>query len=53
VVSAAPGHVANVRRHVIDVLDAEQLTQLDDIMSALLQQLDPHARFANAGDVPA
>jgi DNA-binding MarR family transcriptional regulator len=41
VVAAAPGHVANVRRHVIDVLSPVQLRQLDDIASTLLEQLDP------------
>ena len=41
VVSAAPGHVANVRRYVIDALNPAQLGQLDAIMSTLLEQLDP------------
>ena len=39
--SAAPGHVANVRRHVIDALTADQLDQLGEIGDALLDQLDP------------
>jgi DNA-binding MarR family transcriptional regulator len=43
--SAAPGHVATVRRHVIDALSADQLSQVDDIMSTLLEQLDPHAHL--------
>ena len=41
VVSAAPGHVANVRRHVIDALSPEQVTQLGGIADALLERLDP------------
>lgn len=41
VVSAAPGHVANVRRHVIDALTPEQVTQLTKIADALLKRLDP------------
>src|SRR5688500_16731161 len=41
VVSAAPGHVANVRRHVIDALTDDQLGQLGEIADALLEQLDP------------
>lgn len=41
VVSAAPGHVANVRRHIIDALEPAQLGQLDAIMLRLLEQLDP------------
>src|SRR6478752_5889265 len=35
IVAAAPGHVANVRRHVIDALSSAQLAQLDDIMTTL------------------
>jgi DNA-binding MarR family transcriptional regulator len=38
---AAPGHVANVRQHVIDPLTPEQLGQLTAIADAMLQQLDP------------
>ena len=41
VVAAAPGHVANVRRHVIDALSPAQVGQLDAIASSLLGQLDP------------
>jgi DNA-binding MarR family transcriptional regulator len=41
VVSTAPGHVENVREHVIDALSDEQLGQLDAIMATLLQKLDP------------
>jgi DNA-binding MarR family transcriptional regulator len=38
---AAPGHVANVRQHVIDQLTSEQLGHLIAIADAMLQQLDP------------
>jgi DNA-binding MarR family transcriptional regulator len=38
---AAPGHVANVRQHVIDPLTPEQLGHLIAIADAMLQQLDP------------
>jgi DNA-binding MarR family transcriptional regulator len=41
VVAAAPGHVANVRRHVIDALTPEQISQLGEISDALLERLDP------------
>jgi DNA-binding MarR family transcriptional regulator len=41
VVATAPGHVENVRAHVIDLLSEEQIGQLDEIMQALLQKLDP------------
>jgi len=37
----APGHVANVRQHVIDALTPEQLDELTAITEALLQRLDP------------
>lgn len=42
---AAPGHVASVRRHVIDALTAEQISQLTEISDALLQRLDPTGRM--------
>ena len=41
VVAAAPGHVDNVRSHVIDALSPEQVGQLDAILSGLLERLDP------------
>ncbi len=41
VVAAAPGHVANVRRHVIDALTPKQVGQLSEIAGALLGRLDP------------
>jgi DNA-binding MarR family transcriptional regulator len=37
----APGHVRNVRRHVIDALTPEQIGQLNAITESLLQRLDP------------
>ena len=45
VVAAAPGHVANVRRHVFDALTPEQVHQLTEIGSALLSRLDPEGRM--------
>jgi DNA-binding MarR family transcriptional regulator len=41
VVASAPGHVANVRRHVVDALTPEQLAQLGAISEVLLRRLDP------------
>lgn len=41
VVAAAPGHVANVREHVLDPLSRRQLEQLTAIGDALLTRLDP------------
>lgn len=38
---AAPGHVENVRRHVLDALTPEQIRQLGDLTAALLSRLDP------------
>jgi DNA-binding MarR family transcriptional regulator len=38
---AAPGHVANVRQHVFDALDSDQVDQLAQIMKAVLTRLDP------------
>jgi DNA-binding MarR family transcriptional regulator len=40
-VAAAPGHVANVREYVIDVLSPEQLAQLKDITETILAKVDP------------
>ena len=45
-VAAAPGHVANVRHHVIDALTPSQLHQLRDIADALLTTLDPKGRMS-------
>jgi DNA-binding MarR family transcriptional regulator len=44
VVQAAPGHVENVRRLVLDRLTPEQVRQLSEIAEALLGQLDPEGR---------
>lgn len=41
VVAAAPGHVATVRRHVIEALTPTQVGQLAVIAEALLERLDP------------
>lgn len=40
-VGMAPGHVGAVRRHVFDALTPEQVSQLDEICTALLGTLDP------------
>jgi DNA-binding MarR family transcriptional regulator len=42
----APGHVANVREHVIDALTPEQVTQLGTITDAILRRLDPEGSMA-------
>jgi DNA-binding MarR family transcriptional regulator len=38
----APGHVANVREHVIDALTPDQVAQLRTITDAILERLDPN-----------
>ncbi len=43
---AAPGHVVNVRQHVLDALTPEQVRQLAAIGDAVLHRLDPDARLA-------
>jgi DNA-binding MarR family transcriptional regulator len=43
VVATAPGHVAAVRRFVVDVLDGEQLADLDRVVDVLLSGLLPPA----------
>jgi DNA-binding MarR family transcriptional regulator len=45
VVATAPGHVATVRDHVVDALTHEQVAQLDDIASAILERVDPDDRM--------
>jgi DNA-binding MarR family transcriptional regulator len=45
--ASAPGHVANVREHVIDALSAEQVDQLIGITEAILTKLDPDAAVAS------
>lgn len=44
--AAAPGHVAHVRRHVIDALTPEQVSQLTAIADAILERLDPAGTMA-------
>jgi DNA-binding MarR family transcriptional regulator len=51
--AAAPGHVANVRRHVIDALTPEQVRQLHDIAGALLERLDPDGLMSAVYERPA
>ena len=43
--TAAPGHVENVRRHVVDPLSRTQLAELRTIADALLARLDPEGRM--------
>lgn len=45
--ATAPGHVATVRRHVIDVLTPEQITQLADITGAILESVDPDGKLSD------
>jgi DNA-binding MarR family transcriptional regulator len=45
VVQAAPGHVRNVRRLVIDALEPEQVEQLSAISARLLTVLDPDQKM--------
>jgi DNA-binding MarR family transcriptional regulator len=42
VVETAPGHVENVRHHVIDALTPRQVAQLTEIADKLLARIDPH-----------
>lgn len=46
--AAAPGHVATVRRHVIDVLTPEQVTQLTAISDAMLRSIAPVGPMAES-----
>ena len=41
----APGHVANVRQHVIDALTPEQVAQLAAIGDAILSRVDPDGKL--------
>ena len=45
VVAAAPGHVENVREHVIDPLTPDQLGEMARIADAMLDRLDPDGRM--------
>jgi DNA-binding MarR family transcriptional regulator len=40
-VATAPGHVAAVREYVLDALTPEQVSQLNELCTALLTKLDP------------
>jgi len=51
--AAAPGHVENVRRHVIDALTTEQIHQLHAIAGVLLERLDPDERMRAVYQRPA
>ena len=42
--ATAPGHVATVRRYVIDALTPEQVTALTSITDAILQRARPRRR---------
>jgi len=44
-IRATPGHIALVRRVVIDSLDRDQLAQLAEIATAIGRALDPDQRF--------
>lgn len=41
----APGHVANVRAHVLDALTPEQVGQLSAIGDAILSRVDPDGKM--------
>jgi DNA-binding MarR family transcriptional regulator len=45
----APGHVAHVRRQVIDALTPEQVAQLGVIAEAILRRLDPDGKVTARG----
>ncbi|MFC5931095.1 MarR family transcriptional regulator [Cryobacterium melibiosiphilum] len=45
VVAAAPGHVAAVRRLVIDSLTPAQVENLSEILTVVVKQLDPDGRM--------
>jgi DNA-binding MarR family transcriptional regulator len=45
-VRATPGHIALVRRVVIDSLSREQLRQLSEISDAISHALDPEGRYS-------
>ena len=47
IVAAAPGHVATVRRTVIDALSREQVLQLGEISTAVLGRLDPEGAMTS------
>ncbi|WP_030175030.1 MarR family winged helix-turn-helix transcriptional regulator [Spirillospora albida] len=41
---AAPGHVAEVRRHLFDPIDRERMLAFRDTLHSLLESLDPDRR---------
>ncbi len=45
VIRATPGHVDNVREHVLDALSPQQQAQLAQIAQAILERLDPEQRI--------
>jgi DNA-binding MarR family transcriptional regulator len=47
-VLATPGHIANVRRLVFDVLDERGIAELDDVAGRIARGLDPDDRFGTA-----
>src|SRR5687767_10203658 len=51
--AAAPGHVRNVRQHVIDALTPAQVSQLHDVADALLTRLDPEGLMTATPEQPA
>jgi DNA-binding MarR family transcriptional regulator len=46
--AAAPGHVEAVRRHLFDVLTAEQVTELGRISAAIRDGLAPSGEAASS-----
>ncbi|SFH89198.1 MarR family winged helix-turn-helix transcriptional regulator [Nocardioides psychrotolerans] len=50
VAEAAPGHVDNVRRLVLDPLAPAQVASLHEIADALLTELDPRGRMSGLYD---
>ena len=48
--ATAPGHVATVREHVIDVLTPDQITQLSEITAAILKSVDPNGNLTPVYD---
>jgi len=53
VVATAPGHVETVRDNVIDPLTAEDVADLERVMSRVLAKLDPDNRFNRRPAEPA
>lgn len=53
VIHATPGHVENVRRHVLDALTPEQSGQLREIARAILGRLDPEGRMTAGAPMSA